>query len=352
MALYFATVLPGLETILESEIRVKITEAKDLRIERGKVFFHSSLPVESFTVLRTADNLYMLIHRFRVGPHKKHLADIQYEISRLDLSFAVKKRYGGMVRFKVNASRMGHHTYSRFDAAEAAAKGIARRDSRFREDVAGAHQVEFRLDIYHEDSIFAVRLTDASYRYRSNRRRFTTAALRPTVAHALVWASSPQEEDRFIDPCCGSGTILSERLAYPYSQIYGGDLSAEAVEATIENTGFHERLEIKHWDARNLPIDAAAVDKVITNLPFGRKISAGENIPKLYDDLLREMKRIVKNDGVILCLTDAGDAVQDAVEKLHLSCSPLATLCLKGVYPTLYRLNKGNFHDHIAGIDG
>lgn len=341
MALYFATVLPGLETILESEIRVKITEAKGLRIERGKVFFHSSLPVEAFTGLRTADNLYKLIHRFGVGPHKKHLADIQYEIARLDLSFAVKKRHGGRVRFKVNASRRGHHTYSRFDAAEAAAKGIARQDSRFQEDATGTHEVEFRLDIHHEDSIFAVRLTDASYRYRSKQRRFTAAALRPTVAHALVWASQPQEEDRFIDPCCGSGTILSERLAYPYSRIYGGDLSAEAAQASIENTGFHERLEIRNWDARNLPIDAAAVDKVVTNLPFGRRISAGEHIPKLYGDLLREMKRIVKSDGIILCLTDAGAAVQDAAEKLHFRCSPLATLCLKGVYPTLYRLNAG-----------
>lgn len=133
MALYFATVLPGLEKILENEIRVKITEARDLSIGRGKVFFRSSLPVESFIVLRTADNLYMLVCRFQVGPHKKHLADIEYEISRLNLSSALTKLNDG-VRFKVNASRMGKHTYSWFDAADAASKGIARRDSRFQED--------------------------------------------------------------------------------------------------------------------------------------------------------------------------------------------------------------------------
>lgn len=116
-----------------------------------------------------------------------------------------------------------------------------------------------------------MRLTDASFRYRSGQRRFTAAALRPTVAHALVWTSNPHAKDRFIDPCCGSGTLFSERLVYPYSHIYGGDLSAEAVEASIDNTEFHERLMVRQWDARRLPIDAGAMDKVVVNLQFAKK---------------------------------------------------------------------------------
>ncbi len=337
MALYFATVLPGLEHIMENEIRVKLEEVGSISIERGKVFFHSSLPVASFTVLRTADNLYRLIGRFQAGPYKKHLTDIEYKVSRMDLSSALPKDHG-RVRFKVNASRTGKHTYSRFEAAAAAAKGVARKDSRYQEDNTGAHEMEFRLDLHHEDAIFAVRLTDATFRYRTGQRRFTAAALRPTVAHALVWASNPGDKDRFVDPCCGSGTILSERLVYPYSQIYGGDLSMEAIAASIDNTGVRERLIIRQWDARCLPIDAGAVDKVVTNLPFGKRILANEDIPKLYIELFRELKRIIRSDGRILCLTDAGAAVHDAAEKLHFSCSPLAKLCLKGVYPTLYQL--------------
>lgn len=117
-----------------------------------------------------------------------------------------------------------------------------------------------------------------------------------------------------------------------------GDLSPEAIMASIENAGVHERLTIRQSDARRLPIDAGAVDKVVTNLPFGKRISANEEIPQLYRDLFREMKRVVNNDGSILCLTDAGFAVHDAAEKLHLSCSPLTTLSLKGVNPTLFKL--------------
>jgi hypothetical protein len=53
----FATVLPGLEYVLENEIRVKITDAKIEHLERGKVFFASDLPADALMVLRTADNL-------------------------------------------------------------------------------------------------------------------------------------------------------------------------------------------------------------------------------------------------------------------------------------------------------
>ncbi|MDT3428686.1 23S rRNA G2445 N2-methylase RlmL [Paenibacillus forsythiae] len=339
MALYFVTVLPGLEHVLENEIGVKIPDAKIQRIERGKVYFHSSLSMGALTVLRTADNLYCQIHRFQVGPHKIHLAEIEHEIAQLDLSREFPEHFG-TIRYKVNASRAGKHTYSRFDAAEAAARGIARCDRRYRLDMTGRHEMEFRLDIHHEDAVFALRLTDASYRYRTEQRRFTHAALRPSVAHALVWLSNPEATDIVVDPCCGSGTIVSERLAYPYDQIDGGDLSEEAVEASIENIGFYGRLRIRHWDARHLPIDAGFVDKVVTNLPFGRQISTDEDIPKLYYDVFKEMKRVLKSDGSLLCLTDADAAARSAAEKLQFRYSTVTTLCLKGLNPTLLLLKK------------
>ncbi|SFI78794.1 23S rRNA G2445 N2-methylase RlmL [Paenibacillus sp. UNC496MF] len=340
MTPYFATVLPGLEPLLEQEIRFKLPGAAALGSERGKVFFASGLPLEALKALRTADNLYRPLLRFRVGPHKKHLADLEEAVFRAGLEGLPAEFLPGRgpVRFKVNAGRTGKHAYSRFDAAEAAARGIARQGGRWRAEALGGHEVEFRLDLCHDEALFAVRLTDAAYRYRGGERAFAAAALRPTVAHALVWASRPAPADRFLDPCCGSGTILTERLGYPYARLDGGDLSPEAVAAARGNAGGRERLAIRQWDARRLPIDAGAVDKAVTNLPFGRQISAGEAMPALYADLLRELKRVVARDGGILCLTDADGALREAAERLRLGWEAVATLSLKGLHPTLYRL--------------
>ena len=66
-------------------------------------------------------------------------------------------------------------------------------------------EVELRLDLSGEQGLFAVRLTPPSFRFRGEGRAFSQAALRPTVAHGLVWLSSPAPEDSFVDPFCGSG---------------------------------------------------------------------------------------------------------------------------------------------------
>src|SRR5690606_22797971 len=131
------------------------------------------------------------------------------------------KPFLGKGNFYVNVSRKGSHTYSRFEAAQKAMEGIKKRYPHRRIGTANRHDVEFRLDIEGHQALFSLRLTDAIYRFRHNNRKFTAASLLPTVAHAMVWLSKPEEEDVFIDPCCGSGTILSERLSYPFTYIGG-----------------------------------------------------------------------------------------------------------------------------------
>lgn len=339
MPRYFFTVLPGLEEILADEMQAKISGVRIRDKARGKVYFDSDLPVEYFLTLRTADNLYRFIHRFPVGPHKLHLQHIEQEISRLDLSM-IRPDSSEKISFKVNASRAGNHTYSRFDASEAAELGIMRRYRHFRQDHSGGHQLEFRLDLVQEEAVFAIRITDAAFRYRGKTREFTPAALRPTVAHALVWVSRPEMDDIFVDPCCGSGTVLSERCAYPHAGIHGGDLSEEAVTSARANVGHSSCVHLKQWDAQRLPLDPGYAGKVVTNLPFGKQISSIACIPVLYEGVLREMKRVLKPGGQIVCLTDAGGPLLAAAEKADLRLATVADLRLKGLHPSIYLLQK------------
>lgn len=339
MTLYMATVLPGLEYILEHEIAAKIGDAAITQTTRGKVFFTSRQSVRQLQTLRTADNLYRFLHRFRVGPHKIHLQQIAKDLSALDWSRATGENRA-VRSCVVNASRTGKHTYSRHEAAEAALQGVLASCAPFRAGTPELHDVEFRLDIKDDDAVFLLRLTDALFRYRSQSRAFAPAALRPTVAHALVWLSEPEAGDLFVDPCCGSGTIIAERLAYAARQVIGGDLSAEAVDAALSNTGGHERASVRQWDARRLPLDAGCVDKLVANLPFGRQIAADADLTELYREMIREMGRVVKRNGTILCLTEAAEPLERAAERFSLSCRKEVTLSLKGLLPTLYILKK------------
>ncbi|MBA4495168.1 THUMP domain-containing protein [Paenactinomyces guangxiensis] len=168
MTLYFASVLPGLEYVLSNEIRHKMCDAEITQIKRGKVFFTTSKSFACLSSLRSADNLFRFIDQFQIGPHKQHLSQLRERMSQLDLYFLDKKK-----SFRVNASRKGKQTYSRFEAAEVAMEGIQKRYPSWRVGTAKNHQIELRLDIEHNEVTFSLRLTDAAFRYRKKKREFS-----------------------------------------------------------------------------------------------------------------------------------------------------------------------------------
>ena len=83
--LYLATVLAGLESVLQNEIEVKIADANAFETQRGKVFFRSADSPEQLLTLRSADNLYVLIDRFSVGPHRVHLRHLEDTVAGIEL---------------------------------------------------------------------------------------------------------------------------------------------------------------------------------------------------------------------------------------------------------------------------
>lgn len=334
MTLYFASVLPGLEYVLSEEMLSKIRDVQIVQIQRGKVFFTSDEPFASLGLLRSADNLFQPLDRFRIGPHKRHLSYLKKRLSSLDLDVLPKTK-----SFRVNASRKGKHTYSRFEAADAAMEGIQEKYPEWKRGTAHDHHIEFRLDLDHDDALFSLRLTDAGFRYRNTQKVFARAALSPPVAHAMVWLSEPSETDIFVDPCCGSGTLLSERSAYPATVITGGDISGTMVMAARENLE-GSGIKVKEWDARCLPIDSGHVDKVVTNLPFGRQIVPDGDILSFYHDVMKEIERVLKPGGKAVILSEHGEQMTAEAGRMGWTRQKCFSLSLKGLHPVLQVFQK------------
>ena len=141
-----------------------------------------------------------------------------------------------------------------------------------------------------------VRLSDETMRHRTYKVAQVEASLRPTVARALVMLSEPTDGDVFLDPMCGAGTILIERGMHGrYAQLLGGDIRPDAVAATRTNVGpRYKPIDIRQWDARDLPLDDGSVDRVVCNLPFGKKIGAPQALRPLYEGFASEVARVLK----------------------------------------------------------
>ncbi|MBT2217485.1 EmtA family 23S rRNA (guanine(2470)) methyltransferase [Virgibacillus dakarensis] len=338
MTLYFASVLPGLEYVLSNEINNKVSDSEIIQINRGKVFFTTAESFTCLSSLRSADNLFQVIDQFQIGPHKKHLSKISERISQLDLDFIDHKDL-----FWVNASRKGKQTYSRFEVAKKAMEGINKRYPDWNTGTSQNHQIEFRLDIEHHHVIFSHRLTEGTFRFRNQTRRFSRASLLPTVAHAMVWLSDPKSTDIFVDPCCGSGTILSERATYPVNQIVGGDISDVVTKIAKSNLD-DSKVQVNVWDARKLPFSTSYVDKIVTNLPFGRQISPDEDLELFNHHIMNEVCRVLKPNGRAVILSESVNQLVWEAKRLDLFCLESYSLSLKGLNPTLFVFEKQGEH--------
>lgn len=328
LPMYMATTAPGLEKITLSEMQSKLTNIEISAQLRGRILFATSDSLEKLFRLKCIDNLYSYIGCFQAGPHKMDLARITQSVQQLEIEQVLLRfpGYHSAMRAIVSASRSGHHTYSRFDAAAAALVGLVE-SYNFQLGTTENHELAFRLDIMDTDAYLSIKLTPPSFRFRGNTREFSPAALRPSIAHALVWLSQPHPEDTFLDPFCGSGTIVAERACYPAVSIMALDISHEAVSIARQNTPYP--VEIKWGDACKMNVPSTSIQKIVTNLPWGKQIQI-ENVGELYMNFLAEARRILHPGGKLIALTDREEELTRACKKNSLHCSREYTISLHG----------------------
>jgi SAM-dependent methyltransferase len=142
-----------------------------------------------------------------------------------------------------------------------------------------------------------LRLSDSGMRQHQGRQTERTGALRPTVAHAMVTlAGTPSGE--LLDPCCGSGTILSEALATGWTA-RGRDIDPAAVKVAHRNV---PEAEVRSGDVRSLDLPDGSVDACVCNLPFGRQYEYDGDPTRWLTAALGEMVRVTRPGSRIVLL--------------------------------------------------
>ena len=63
------------------------------------------------------------------------------------------------------------------------------------------------------------------------------------------------------------------------------------------------RSEVREWDAGSLPLDEGSVDRVVCNLPFGKKVGEPREMRSLYERFVSEVDRVLKSGGAAVLLT-------------------------------------------------
>ena len=130
------------------------------------------------------------------------------------------------------------------------------------------------------------------------------ASINPVLAAAMVRLAPPVEGGVVLDPTCGSGTLLAERLAFSNEALaLGIDLSPRAQRSF--QTNLHEgiaagRFSFRLGDAA-LPANWEKSKTVLANLPFGLRVrQSRQELEELYAGVLRNSVDFLEPDGRVI----------------------------------------------------
>jgi tRNA (guanine6-N2)-methyltransferase len=322
-------VVTGIPPVARRELAAHLPGARVVRTVTGidertdLLLLGGTFDARGLLKLRTIEDAFVVAAEEDIIPSMRAgLAAIRRSIARspaltrsVHLAFQFRRRKGKPT-FRVIARKSGEHAFRRVDLQRATELGILDRfpDWRLVEDDA---QLEVWVQLINSWLIAGMRLSDNSLRQRTYRQVSLPAALKPTIAAAMVLLSSPSPDDVFLDPMCGSGTILIERaLAGRYHLLLGGDADPEAVEATRANVGpRYKPVEIHRWDAAALPLETNSVSVIVSNLPFGKQIGTRSENRALYPRLIAEWTRVLDPSGRMVLLTSERNLLRSTLEK-------------------------------------
>lgn len=137
---------------------------------------------------------------------------------------------------------------------------------------------------------------------------------------ALVKSLDIQPGDVVIDPMCGKGTFLVEAATiWPFGKYYGMDTSTDQLQLAKENVEAAKvAVQLQFADAKNLrDWKDGSVDKIVCCPPFGRQFEKDSD--NLYEELMVEWSRVLKDGGKISILLDEGNipSMMDAIQKAN-----------------------------------
>jgi 23S rRNA G2445 N2-methylase RlmL len=302
---FFATTIPGLGKLLRDEITAHPSldpaGAPGFDGRADLVFFRQRRGARfRLNDLRLAEDVFAEIGHARAGPPGRVAAEA---ITRTGLEHALstRARFGQPPRSAMTIRAItrveDEQRFRRTELRDAVLRAISAERPRWR--TADPAELEIWVLQHHRTYfVSGLRLSDKTMRQRGEGRAVERhGALRPVIAAAMVYLAG-RKPGRLLDPCCGTGTILSEALAVGWDAT-GSDIDSEAVAIARANV---PEANIQQADALELPHVSGSFDAFVANLPFGRQFRVDTDPERWLSRALPEAIRVSRPGGRVVLL--------------------------------------------------
>jgi tRNA (guanine6-N2)-methyltransferase len=304
----FALTTCGLEAVCADEMAALPGVTID-QVAYRRVAATCDAPLAPLLGLRTADDVFLDVAAWSgIVRRRSALARLSDLSAQMDLGEAAThctevRDVPWSPLFSVTANFVGRRNYSAAEIKQACATSItAAHGWMYTSDDAKAH-LNVRVFIEHDTAFVGVRLGERPLHRRPYKQAHVPGSLKPPVAAAMLALAEVESGMRVLDPCCGAGTILIE-AALSGALAQGGDCDPDAIAAARANAvAAGVAIHVRVWDARALPLDGGFFDRVVTNPPWGREVTAGAALEDVYHRLCLEAQRALAPGGCVAILT-------------------------------------------------
>lgn len=257
----------------------------------------------SISTLRTTEDVFVEVGRADRSKSNspQQIAGVIWRAENVQRALSIwaehRQPLSASMTFRVITRVLSERAFLRTELRYQLAETI--RKQRPRWSVADPATLEVWICEYRRDRfICGLRLSDVRMRQHDGRSLERQGALRPTLAAAMVdLAGKPS--GILLDPCCGSGTILTEALAAGWSAT-GTDVDPDAVSIASRNA---PAASVRVGDARRMGVPDGSIQACVSNLPFGRQYQVPGEMSPWLSAVLHETARVTQPGGHIVLLT-------------------------------------------------
>ncbi len=288
----------GIEDVVEKELKEKDEKSKVIEKRKGRVIVEVS-DLEKVFSMRSVHHVIKLLSIFNFN----NLKEIKQKLSEIDFSAELRETE----KFRITSERVSiskQHDFTSLDLQREAGEVIV---TKYKKKVDLKNfDTEIRVDVIDDVCYVGIQLTKESLHKRGYRVFAHSAALKPSLAYAMLRIVDLKKKDTLLDPMCGGGTIAIEAaIAINPRKIFASDKNANYVKGAKKNAekaGVLDKITFAVKDIKEMGW-VGEVDKIVTNPPFGVRMGRGNAyIRKLYFDFLKSARNVVKDRICLLSL--------------------------------------------------
>ena len=333
---YIAKTFKGLEEVLAKEL-IQLG-ANGVQIQRRAVSFEGdrALLYKANLHLRTASRILMPIAKFKAA----HPDEVYEQVKKIDWGNYLDVTSSFAVDSVVFSDTFTHSKFVAYRVKDAIVDQFKEKCG-LRPSVSVANpDVMINIHVAQNDCTLSLDSSGESLHKRGYRTTQTQAPINEALAAGMLLLADWDGKSNFIDPMCGSGTLLIEaalialnippgifRQSFGFEKwkdfdaetfdeiynndecerpfdfkIYGFDISPQAVsiaQKNVKNAGLSKFIDIREADVKNADIPEGKC-LMVTNPPYGERLDT-KNAAELYESIGRLLKfKFTGNDAWII----------------------------------------------------